>query len=52
MDKLPPSERIAVLTKRIQNLNHATTLDVEFRVKEIDRARKALEKAQRELGHE
>jgi len=48
--KLPAKDRIECLTKRIDALNHNHELDIHTRLEEIDRARRALKIAERDLA--
>lgn len=50
--KLPPAERIAILTDRIHHLNKAMTMEIEDRLDMIHSARMALKKAQKELDND
>lgn len=47
--KLSPSERAAILTKRIDNLKRNSSLEVAERLLEIQRAEIALEQAMKEF---
>jgi citrate lyase gamma subunit len=49
---LPPKERIKILTARIRNLNKgAGDYEIDARIQAITAARKALERAERDLAH-
>lgn len=49
-DRLPPAERIAVLRKRIDKLNHNSAMDIDERLEEIAKARDGIKRAEKELS--